>query len=54
MPQDSDNFPFFVFGNKKDKEIDRAVTKQQAKDWCKKHNAMPWEETSALDINGID
>ena len=49
LPKDPANFRFFVFGNKKDKENERQVSQQQAKDWIKKSGSLPWEETSALD-----
>lgn len=38
MPKDPASFPFFVFGNKKDREGDRSVGQAQARDWCKKNN----------------
>jgi Ras-related protein Rab-7A len=50
LPKDPSTFPFFVFGNKKDKENERQVSQQQAKEWIKKQvTPVPWEETSALD-----
>jgi len=42
------NFPFFLFGNKKDKEVDRSVPADKARAWAKQHG-IPWEETSALE-----
>lgn len=54
MPKDPSSFPFFVFGNKKDREAERSVGQQQARDWCKKNNGIPWEETSALDSHCIE
>ena len=34
-PRDPENFPFVVLGNKVDKENERRVTTNKAKQWCK-------------------
>lgn len=47
-PKDPSTFPFFVFGNKKDKETERKIGTQLGQNWSKQNNA-PFEETSALD-----
>ena len=43
-PNDPDNFPFMVLGNKSDKENDRRVKKSQAESFCKEINnyARSW------------
>lgn len=47
-PKNPESFPFFVFGNKRDREQDRKVSVHAGKDWANKHG-IPQEETSALD-----
>ena len=54
MPKDPASFPFFVFGNKKDREADRSVRPANVKEWLKKNNNIPFEETSALDSHCIE
>ena len=54
MPKDPQNFPFFVFGNKKDREADRQVGQAQVKEWLKANNDAPFQETSALDSQNIE
>jgi len=48
-PRDPENFPFVVLGNKVDKENERRVTTNKAKQWCKSKgiNPIPNYETSA-------
>lgn len=48
-PRDPENFPFVVLGNKVDKENERRVTTNKAKQWCKSKgvNPIPHYETSA-------
>ena len=53
-PKDPENFPFFVFGNKKDKEHDREVSQVQVKEWISTNNDIPFQETSALDSQNIE
>ena len=50
-PRDPENFPFVVLGNKVDKESERRVTTNKAKQWCKSKgiNPIPHYETSAKD-----
>ena len=52
-PKDPSNFPFYVFGNKKDKENERKVSSDKGKEWANR-NSVPWEETSALDSQCIE
>ena len=47
-------FPFFVFGNKLDRGNERQVRIDTAKEWAKKNNNLPWQETSALDSHCIE
>ena len=49
MPKEPKHFPFFVFGNKKDKEAERQIHNSSIKEWVKKNNNIPYQETSALD-----
>ena len=55
-PQDPDNFPFVVLGNKCDKENERRVTTNKAKQWCKSKttNPIPHYETSAKEAVFVD
>mmetsp|Transcript_19042 Transcript_19042/g.26426 ORF Transcript_19042/g.26426 Transcript_19042/m.26426 type:complete len:87 (-) Transcript_19042:156-416(-) len=54
MPKDPVTFPFFVFGNKKDKADERQVPKQRIDEWLQKNNDLPYDETSALDGSNIE
>ena len=54
MPKDPGNFPFFVFGNKKDLESDRQVTGNYVQEWCEKNRNIPFLETSAVDCENIE
>ena len=54
MPKDPVTFPFFVFGNKKDKVSERQVPREKIDDWLKKNNDLPYDETSALDGSNIE
>ena len=53
-PKDSENFPFFLFGNKSDRTEDRKVSSDNVKKWTKMNNNMPYEETSAIKGTNID
>jgi Ras-related protein Rab-7A len=48
-PKDPENFPFVLLGNKVDKENERRVTTNKARQWCnsKAENSIPHYETSA-------
>jgi len=54
MPRDPQNFPFFVFGNKKDLEADRQVSSNQVREWCRQQRGIPFQETSAIDCECIE
>lgn len=54
MPKDPKTFPFFVFANKKDRASERQVNASLYKEWAKKNNDLPLEETSALDSHNIE
>ena len=51
--RDPDHFPFVLLGNKVDKG-ERAVTAEQAKDWCAANGNMPFFETSAKDNINVE
>ncbi|CAG2200533.1 RAB7A [Mytilus edulis] len=53
FPEDEDNFPYIVIGNKIDKE-NRLVTKEEAMKWCKKNGNIPYMETSAKDGTNVE
>ena len=41
QPNDPDNFPFIVMGNKCDKEAEKQVSKEAAEAWCKDNGNIP-------------
>ena len=41
-------------GNKVDKEANRQVTQQEARQWCKDNGDIPYFETSALENISVD
>jgi len=45
-PQDPDNFPFILIGNKVDLP-DRVISSKKAQMWCESRNKIPYFETSA-------
>ena len=53
-PQDPDKFPFILIGNKLDKESDRRVSVEEAKEWCKKKGEMPHFEASAKEGANVE
>lgn len=55
-PNDPDNFPFVVLGNKVDREPERKVQKQRATQWCASKGATPLKyfETSAKEAHQVD
>ena len=53
-PPDPDKFPFILIGNKLDKEVDRRVTVEEAKEWCKKKGDMPHFEASAKEGANVE
>jgi len=48
-PTDVNAFPVVVIGNKSD--LPRAVTDEEAREWCKKNGSYPYYECQA--INGV-
>jgi Ras-related protein Rab-7A len=48
-PEDVNNFPFVLLGNKVDKENERRVNAQKGEAWCKDHHNIPFFETSATE-----
>ncbi len=53
-PKDSQNFPFFLFGNKCDRVDDRKVSQDTVNKWTKMNNNIPYEETSAINGRNIE
>ncbi len=53
-PKDPENFPFFVFGNKADKQAERKIPVKQVEDWLHRNNSIPYEETSALEGQNVE
>eukprot|EP00484_Ammonia_sp_Unknown_P006331 CAMPEP_0197056042 /NCGR_PEP_ID=MMETSP1384-20130603/77848_1 /TAXON_ID=29189 /ORGANISM="Ammonia sp." /LENGTH=214 /DNA_ID=CAMNT_0042489869 /DNA_START=7 /DNA_END=651 /DNA_ORIENTATION=- len=59
-PQKVNQFPFIIFGNKCDlDESQWAVSKQEARNWCKSYNhnngnGLPFYATSAKDDQNVD
>ena len=59
-PDVPEEFPFFVFGNKKDlvqkNPVKRAVAKEVVQEWIQGQRSKPmlYEETSALDGGNIN
>jgi Ras-related protein Rab-7A len=52
-PQDADNFPFVVLGNKVDLE-NRTVSSKRAQQWCQSKSDVPYFETSAKEAINIE
>ena len=52
-PQNPDNFPFIVIGNKVDLK-NRSVTTNKGKLWCYYRNNIPYFETSAKEDHDIE
>mmetsp|Transcript_106857 Transcript_106857/g.244741 ORF Transcript_106857/g.244741 Transcript_106857/m.244741 type:complete len:204 (-) Transcript_106857:70-681(-) len=53
-PPDAATFPFVVLGNKLDLEEERQVDAEQAKEWCRTNNDIPYHETSAMTAANIE
>ncbi|KAK9868818.1 hypothetical protein WJX84_006211 [Apatococcus fuscideae] len=55
-PNDPDNFPFVVLGNKVDFEggKNRQVAEKRAKQWCASKGGIPYYETSAKEDINVD
>ncbi|XP_018336417.1 ras-related protein Rab-7a [Agrilus planipennis] len=52
-PQDPENFPFVVLGNKVDLEP-RAISTKRAQQWCQSKNNIPYFETSAKEALNVE
>ena len=53
-PEDPDNFPFIVIGNKIDLGDQRAVPSKRALNWCLQKGNIPHFETSAKNATNVD
>jgi len=53
-PNNPENFPFVVMGNKIDLEHQRAVSKKCALAWCQSKGNIPYFETSAKEALYVD
>lgn len=54
-PRNSEQFPFFLVGNKADKaETERKVGLDYVKQWQKQNNNIHYEETSALNGKNVE
>lgn len=55
-PNDPDNFPFVVLGNKVDVDEgkSRVITEKKAKQWCASKGNIPYFETSAKEDINVD
>jgi len=53
-PQDPDNFPFVVIGNKIDLEAQRVVPQKRALAWCAAKGNIPYFETSAKEAINVE
>ena len=49
MPKDPSAVPFFVLGNKVDRDNDREVSQDRVSEWLKQNPEVIYFETSALD-----
>jgi Ras-related protein Rab-7A len=47
VAKDGESIPFVVLGNKVDQEMERQVSNDKAKSWCRYNGNMPYFETSA-------
>ena len=53
-PNDPQTYPFVVIGNKCDREQNRVVTQQAARQWCRENGDIPYFETSAIENISVD
>eukprot|EP01080_Neovahlkampfia_damariscottae_P012275 gene12275-5859_t len=53
-PEDPDNFPFIVIGNKIDLSDQRVVNQKRAQAWCQSKGNLPYFETSAKDSTNVE
>ena len=54
MPKDPSAVPFFVLGNKVDKEDDRQVSQDRISEWLKTNKEVIYYETSAMDGSNVN
>ena len=54
MPKDPDVVPFFVLGNKVDREQDRQVPQDKVEHWLKKNPDIIYFEVSAMDGSNVN
>jgi len=55
-PSDPDNFPFIIIGNKLDRQDQRKVGEEKAREWCKSAGKSPMQyfECSAKDATNVE
>jgi len=53
-PSEPDTFPFVVLGNKCDRELERAVSKERAEEWCAEMNMVHYEVSAKDNVNVED
>ncbi|EFC40735.1 rab family small GTPase [Naegleria gruberi] len=53
-PEDPDNFPFVLIGNKVDMENMRQVQQKQVTNWCRSKGNIPYFECSAKDGTNVE
>ena len=53
-PDDKDNFPLFVFGNKSDLTADQSIRKEKVEDWCNEYESCRYYEMSARSNEGVE
>eukprot|EP01130_Rhizamoeba_saxonica_P004278 TRINITY_DN174_c0_g2_i1.p1 TRINITY_DN174_c0_g2~~TRINITY_DN174_c0_g2_i1.p1 ORF type:complete len:217 (+),score=50.48 TRINITY_DN174_c0_g2_i1:34-651(+) len=54
MPNDPNNFPFVLIGNKIDLEHQRVISRKRAEAWCAANGNIPYFETSAKEQIRVD
>ena len=54
MPKDPEAIPFFVLGNKVDRENERQVPNDRVQEFLKRNPEMIYYETSALDGSNVN
>jgi len=53
-PEDPDNFPFILLGNKIDLGDSRLISSKQAQNWCSQQGNIPYYETSAKNATNVE
>ena len=54
MPKDPSAVPFFVLGNKVDKDDERQVSHDRVSEWLKQNKEVIHYETSAMDGSNVN